>query len=270
MQRRQLLKGVGVLSTTALAGCEGRLIGEPTMATDFSDSYPVSPETKVAISNRNGPVTVHPTDNDQLQILGSKQANSQSGLDSIDIEVITGERFVINVRFAAGSDFANRSVDLDIGIPTGVNVDIVNTANGDVTVRGVRGDVNATTVNGTVQLQDISGFVRGSSTNGNVTVQNCTGITGARTTNGSVEVDILAMRENVHCQSSNGNVVARVGPDISAAIRLSTNTGTAQVQDLSYTTTVSKQGYIVGSLRGGQTPLLFLGTNNGDVTLKPI
>lgn len=183
--------------------------------------------------------------------------------------MVEGERFGINVRFSTGSGFSNRQMDLSVGTPEGVAVDTANTANGDVTVTGARGDLTAATVNGDVELTDVSGFVRGDSSNGNVRIRNCAGVTGARTSNGTVDVEIRALRTDVTCYSSNGDVTVRVGPDVSAAIRLSTTSGNARVEGVSATTDTDRRGYITGRLRGGTSPLLSVGSNNGDVRLVP-
>lgn len=123
--------------------------------------------------------------------------------------------------------------------------------------------------NGNVEVTDVSGVVRGTTTNGNVRIRNTAGLSETRTGNGNVDIELMSMRSDVTCYASNGTVTVRVGPDVSAAIRLSTNTGTAAVRDLPYTTTIDRKGYIVESLRSGDSPLLYLGTNNGDVTLRP-
>lgn len=175
---------------------------------------------------------------------------------------------MINVRFTSGSDFSNRRVDLSVSLPDGVVLDAANTVNGGVTVSDVRGDVNAATVNGDVEVTDVAGFVSAESTNGDVRIRGCTGVTGARTTNGRVDAEILAVRGDVTCSTANGEVVVRVGDDLSTAFRLSTNAGNASVSGVSHTTAVQRERYVAGSLRGGEEPLLFLRANNGDVTLQ--
>lgn len=268
VKRRRFFAGVAVSVVGLLSGCVDDIVGSP-VSEPFSTDHTVSDETTVTVSNRNGPVTVQQADGDRVTVSGTKRASSQEALDSIDIDVVEGEQFMINVRFGSGSDFSNRNVALTVDIPTGVAVDRATTANGDVSVTGVRGDLTATTTNGDVDVADVSGFVRGETTNGDVQIRATTGLTRARTINGAVDVELHSMRDDVTCSSSNGDVTARVGPDVAAAIRLSTNTGTTAVRDLPYTTTVDRSGYIRGSLRDGESPVLHLQTNNGDVTLQP-
>lgn len=248
MHRRRLLSGAGTVTAAALAGCVDDLLREP-VTQSFSDSYAVSGVTTVSVSNRNGPVSIRRTSGAELTVSGETRAATRRGLDSVTVDVVEGETFVVTVRFESGSEFSNRRVDLTVEVPEGVAVDSASTANGDVTVENVRGDLATTTANGTVQVTDVSGYVRGETANGNVRIRGCRGVTGARSTNGNVDV--------------------RVGPDVSTPIRFSTNSGTARVRDLPYTAETERRGYLVGSLLGGTSPLMFLATNNGDLTLSP-
>lgn len=269
MKRREYIAGVGFGVAGSLTGCVDDLTGAP-VTEEFSTDHAVDEETTVTITNRNGPVTVQEASDDRLTVSGTKRASSQEALDSVDIDIVEGEQFVITVRFGTGSDFSNRNVALTVDVPPGVAVDRAATANGNVSVTGVRGDLTAVTTNGTVDVADVAGFVRGETTNGDVQIRATTGVTGARSSNGAVDVELHSTRDDVTCSSSNGDVTVRVGPDVAAAIRLSTNSGTTAVRDLPYTTTAERSGYISGSLRDGESPVLHLETNNGDVTLQPV
>lgn len=224
----------------------------------------------MTVTNRNGSVTITDSADDRLRVSGEKRATSQDGLDSMEVEVITDERVAVQVKFADSSEFTNRSVDLTVALPNGAAIGRALTTNGSVRASDVTGDLQATTTNGSVELRDIDGFVRAKTTNGNVTVRNTAGLLGARSTNGNVDVEVAAMRSDVDCVTSNGDVTARVGPDVAAAFRLSTNSGSAVVEELEHSTSVDRRDYVVGSLRGGESPTLYLGTNNGSVLLRPI
>lgn len=264
-RRRFVAAGAGAVG--ALAGCLGSAFGE-TVTETVSESYDVGPETVVSVSNRNGDVTVDPTDDDELSLTGEKRANSESGLDSISIDVTEGERFSVEVTFQSGSDFESRSVDLTVAVPDGVRVTRAATENGDVSAGGVRGDLEARTSNGTVELFDVDGFVGAETTNGDVVVRDTTGLDGARTTNGDVDVDLLAMRGDVTCRSVNGDVTVAAGEDVSAAIRMETDTGEATVEGIPHTVENQRRGFVRGQLRGGGERTLSLRTTNGDVRLE--
>lgn len=275
MDRRTALAAAATTMTSALAGCSTDLFGSQA-SSSFESEHTVSAETVVAVSNRNGAVTVTQSADDKLRLSGEKRAKTQEGLDSLSVETIDGERFVVQVQFPNESDFSKRSVDLTVAVPRGTSIDRAFTTNGDVEASGVQGDLHATTTNGSVELSDIRGFVRAETSNGNVKVRNTAGLDGAQTSNGTVDAELAAMRGDVNCRSSNGSVTVRVGPDVSTAFRLSTNIGSAEVRGLDYTAEVERDTYVVGGLRGGDgsgdgdgdAQTLSLTTSNGDVTLR--
>lgn len=268
MNRRRLLAGTASVGLGALAGCTSGFFAR-TVSENFSRTYDVSTGTTLSVDNRNGSVLVQRTDGDQLRVAGAKRGSTREALDSISIDAVEGEQFVVDVSFAGSDPTWDRSVTLTIDVPEGVTVDRVASENGGVTVTDVRGDVDATTSNGDVDVSDVDGFVALETVNGSVSARNTTGLRAARTTNGEVDVDLLAMRGDVRCASSNGSVTVRVGPDVAAGFRLTTSNGGATVGDLEYTATTTRDDVVEGRLRGGTTPTLVLSSENGDVTLRP-
>lgn len=268
MHRRALLASTASALPVGLAGCLGGVFGTPATAS-FERRYDVSEEAVLTVANRNGAVTVRDTDAEQVTVAGEKRAGTESALDTITVDVVTGEQFTVEARFGGGSNFTSRSVDLTVDVPEGVTVESVETANGQVSVDGVAGDVSASSSNGGVEVTDVDGYVACDTSNGDVRVRETTGVTTARTSNGSVDVELLAMRDDVTCRSTNGSVTVRVGPDVSAAFRLSTSNGDAEVRDVPHTVSSSGRGVVEGQLRGGTSPRLRLESSNGDVTLRP-
>jgi len=254
--------------TGALAGCSTELFGS-TVTRSFESDHDVSEDSVVTVTNRNGSVTVTDSADEKLRVSGEKRAASQDGLDSMAVEGVNGARVAVRVAFADGEEFSNRSVDLTVALPGTAEIERARTANGSIRASDVGGDLRAITTNGSVELRDLYGFVHAETTNGNVTVRNTTGLAGARSTNGNVDVELKKMDGDVDCVSSNGDVTVRVGPEIAAGFRLSTNTGNATIRDLDYTASVERERYIVGSLRDVQWPKLYLGTNNGTCCWAP-
>ncbi|MFC7131713.1 MULTISPECIES: DUF4097 family beta strand repeat-containing protein [Salinibaculum] len=267
MKRRALLACSGTALAAGLAGCTGSLFGS-RVTESFDRSYDVADGATLTVSNRNGDVEVRDTDGDQLAVSGEKRAPRQSGLDAISVDVSTGEEIAVDVDLGSGSSFSNRSVELTVEVPDGVAVDSASSSNGRVTVADVAGDVDASSSNGQVEVTDVDGYVRCETSNGDIRTRNTTGLRGAQTSNGTVDVEVLAMRDDVTCRSTNGSVTVRVGPEVVAAFRLSTSNGDAEVRDVEHTVTTSRNKRIEGRLNGGTEPLLRLETTNGDVTLR--
>lgn len=250
-------------TASCVLGTRGRYTAE------FETTHDLPGEATVSISNRTGPVTVRPAADDQLRVVGTKHAESQAGLEAITLDVVTGEQALVDVGYTAGSAFAGRQVVLTVELPPQAGVNLATTASGDVSVRDVRGNVSAGTGRGTVTVTDVEGYVRAASGNGDVSVDETTGLVSARTGRGRVEATVRSMRQDVSCRSGDGPVTVGVGPDVSAAIRLSATNGTATVRDLPQTTESAGQGHVEGQLRGGESPLLFLRSANGDLLLQP-
>ncbi len=265
MQRRALLSS-GLVAVGSLAGCVGSF--GTTAAEEVSETHAVSPETVVSVSNRNGDVTVDPTDAAELTVTGRKQASSEAALDSTTVEVSPGEQFTIRVDFESGSEFDTRSVDLTVAVPDGVRVDRAGTENGDVNVGGVAGDVAAETTNGDVELYGVDGYVTAETTNGSARVRDATGLDGARSANGDVDADLYSLREDVTCRTRNGDVTVAVGEDVAAAIRLSADAGDATVEGVPHTVDEERSGFVRGRVRGGGDRTVSLRSTNGDVTLE--
>jgi DUF4097 and DUF4098 domain-containing protein YvlB len=267
MDRRALLASTGSVFVASLAGCLG--VFDADVTSDFENSYDVTDGATLAVDNRNGDVNVESADGDQLVVAGEKRASSESALETIQVDVTGEESVAVDVTFESGAGFSSRSVDLTVAVPDGVTVEAAASSNGDVTVEDVTGDVAATTSNGEVEMTDVDGYVRCETSNGDVRARGTTGLTGARTSNGTVDVELLAMRGDVTCRSTNGSVTCRVGPDVAAAIELTTSNGDATVRDLEHTVSRSRESSIEGELRGGGDTRLRLVSSNGDVTLRP-
>ncbi len=269
MQRRALLTGIGATLAAGSAGCLSAVLGT-TVTESFENSYDIAEGTPLVITNRNGPVTVEDTDGEQLVVSGEKEASSDSALDDISVDLTKGEQSTVDVTFSTDSEFESQRVDLAVEVPDGVPVQRAETANGDTTVRDVRGDIEATTSNGDVTVTDVDGVVRCETSNGDVQVRGATGVTEARTSNGLVDAELLSIDDDVTCASSNGTVTVRAGPDVACAYVLTTSNGSASVEDLQHTTVESDRGSLEGRLRGGTEPTLRLESTNGDVTLRAV
>lgn len=268
MRRRTLLAGAGLAATAALAGCIETVDRGP-VSREFDDAHDVDDGVAVVVTNPNGPVTVEKHGGSRVRVSGVKHARTEEGLDSITVAVEAGDPYRVAVEFATEPDDRTRRVDLTVEVPDRATVSRVAGQNGVVTVEGVAGDLEAVSSNGDVEVTGVEGFVRCRTDNGDVTARDCDGLDAARTANGEVDVDLLDMRGDVACTSSNGPVTAHVDQDISAAIELRTTNGSAKVQDLPYEAATETRNVVVGSLRGGEDPLLSLETGNGDVTLRP-
>jgi hypothetical protein len=261
-RRRAVLASAGTALTAVLAGC-----ATGTVTREFEDSYAVE-AGPLTVANDNGDVTVQPAAGPELTVAGTKRAGSSAGLAEVAVDVATEDGAAVTVSTDPGW-FGRQSASLTVLTPERLAVERVDTANGDVTVQGVGGDVTAVTSNGRVELVDIEGAVRAETSNGDVRVRETTGLRGVRTSNGEVDAELFAIDGDVSCESSNGRVTVRVGPDVAADFDLSTSNGEAVVENVPHTVTASGDDELRGRLRGGGEDTLTLSSSNGDVRIRP-
>lgn len=255
---------------SGLSGCVDSLMGS-TITESYESFHHTEPGAHLEVVNVNGTVQVDRRSGDDLRISGEKRAASRDGLAAISISVTTGDRVVVEVDLGDRAGFDRRGVDLEVAVPDSMIVDRVSTQNGSITINDVSGDVSAATSNGSITVEGVDGYVSGETSNGSITIRDTTGIDGTSSSNGSLELDIRSIREDTTCRTSNGDIVARAGPDLAVGIDLQTSLGSVSVDDLPYSAEVESRSRITaGSLRGGTDPVLFLRTSNGDITLEPI
>ncbi|MCT9095399.1 DUF4097 domain-containing protein [Haloarchaeobius sp. HME9146] len=263
--RRDLIGAGAAALTLGLAGCTGLAVSTEVR----SDSYVVDGGTLV-VETSNGDVLVEPTYGEQLDVAYTMQTNGpRSEFDRVSVDVETGaENRVVASIDASGFIPLSVSVDLRIRVPEGVRVVGAKTANGDIIVENVAGDLVAETDNGDVQVTDVEGYVTLRSTNGDVTARNIQGLDAAVSTNGAVDVDVLGLRGDAEVRSSNGDVTARLDPSLQAALEAKTSNGEVTWRDIELVTTTWDDNEVQGNINGGNSPLIRVQSSNGDVTIR--
>lgn len=278
MRRRHFLAAAGVAATAGTAGC-ATPFGD-THEEEFTETYPADERTALSVFAHNGDVTVTGTDRDDVRVDAVKRATGdESDLDRVRIEV--SEEFE-SITVRVDRDEENPpdetvSVDLDIGVPAGMDINNLSTTNGDVDLEDAGGDADLEytgdtrlqTENGDLRAVGVEGFPSLETTNGDVTVEGGRGVTWAATTNGDVDVEMEAFpaRESITLHSTNGDVTASVPEDLDANVTLVTGTGEAEVVDLSLSDTTTTWTLIEGVLGEGG-PTFGLESTTGDVTLR--
>jgi len=110
--------------------------------------------------------------------------------------------------------FGNCSVDYRIQVPAGTPVRIRDSS-GDLTVAGVRGEVDVRTGSGNVHVREVVGPVSATTSSGDVTLTRTEGDVRARTSSGNVIGEQLAGRR-IEARTSSGDVrveAVRTPPD---------------------------------------------------------
>jgi hypothetical protein len=142
------------------------------------------------------------------------------------------------------------NVDFEVRLPKGVHVGAWS-VNGEVSVDGATGEVEAGSVNGSVDATSSGGPVQASSVNGTV----------------HARMGRVGSNEDLDFSSVNGNVIAEFGEDIDAQIELSTVNGRFQTDwPVTITGRVDPRHLRATIGKGGRR--IRLSTVNGNVELR--
>lgn len=196
----------------------------------------------------NGGIEVVAWDRDEVRVLakvvgrGSSEARAREIAEQIEIE--TGA-----IVRADGPSVRRREgwwVSYRIEVPARYDLWLEST-NGGVSVRGVRGLIRLETTNGGVRLDGVGGDVR------------------ARTTNGGMRVGLSGSRwegEGLEATTTNGGVVLEVPEDYSAHLEAGTRNGGFRV-DFPITVSGQIRRTLSTDLGAGGAPIRVRTTNGG-------
>ena len=116
-----------------------------------------------------------------------------------------------NNEITIGSSVHNRGVDIEVQVPSRVNLKLLAHNNGDVVVDGAEGDIEVTNHNGDIRLTNVGGSVVANTHNGNVRVT-LTRVTTDKAMaftsfNGDVDVTLPATaKANLKLRSDRGEI----------------------------------------------------------------
>ena len=178
-------------------------------------SYPLAAGGSVALDNVNGDVSIEVWERNEVRVYAVKSASSPELLDELEVKVDAGKNQVrIDTHYPSmrGSDHERRrftKVEYTLTVPRTAMLDEIELVNGNLTVVGVEGGIDAGTVNGNVMVRD------------------CAGNTNLGTVNGGIEahIDRLAFGDKLDMESVNGRLDLYLAASIGADLRADTVNG---------------------------------------------
>ena len=223
-------------------------------------SFDVIKGARVSVENINGDISVVGDSVKQVTIVANKKAGKQEYMDELEIVVDASEDYVrIETRhpdssggwFNWGND-SSGSVSYELLVPMDVNLDSIDTVNGDVTFESVDGEVNAGTVNGTIEV---------SGANADVDLE---------TVNGSIKAvfDELGSGQRVKADTVNGKITIYLPGDASATVVAETVNGSIDADDFGLEVEKGFVGRDLDGEIGGGDARVSLDAVNGSIRIK--
>lgn len=166
MNNKSVLVGLVALSFSFVASAD---------VTDVIEkSYDFSNDGKVNLSNVNGDVRIDSCDCSQLQLKATIEASDQETRDRITIEIdADSDEISVKTKYAKrDKDWNNRNrhskVTYELTVPSGVALSDIDLVNGDLTIEGVKGKLNANLVNGDLRSDGLTSNTEANTVNGDI------------------------------------------------------------------------------------------------------
>ena len=186
----------------------------------FEQTYPLSRNGNVSVSNVNGSITVEAWDRDEVRLEATKIADSKETLADVEIKVeSTADSFRVEVDYKGwrwnnkGNENKNKKIEVEfrLSVPRTASLNEVETVNGSVTVSNFTNLTKISTVNGNVTATNLRGTASLSTVNGQV-MADFDRVEGASkinlsTVNGQVNLVLPSdVNATVKADSLNGNI----------------------------------------------------------------
>ena len=217
MSKKRLILCLVALAALALTAADSlnaqSRAGEVTE--EFHQTYPLSGNGRVSLTNISGAVRVVAWDRDEVKVDAVKHAYSPERLREAQIRVdasasrvrIETEYPYSTLRWSDERRHENpASVEYTLTVPRGASVGEINLVNGGLTVEGLAGPVNASSVNGPVRASGLTGAVNLSVVNGRL----------------DATLDRLNESGAVHLSAVNGPLTVTIPSDSNAVVQAST------------------------------------------------
>jgi DUF4097 and DUF4098 domain-containing protein YvlB len=137
-------------------------------------SYELEPGGRISLENVNGDVEITGGPGNTVQITAEKRADNAADLAKLTIKIKADANAIrietVHEKSESRWFGSNNSgeVSYTLLVPATANLDTISTINGEVTIKGVSGSVNAESVNGDLKLQNLISDVSLETTNGGI------------------------------------------------------------------------------------------------------
>lgn len=196
---------------------------------DFHYSYPQTAGGRLTLENFNGSVEITGWDQNTVDVSGTKYAESESLLHSMQIEASNSGNAVRIKTTRPDPHHGNMGARYVVKVPRQTELAEILSSNGSLRIESIDGNAHLNTSNGSVHLAKIQGNVEAHSSNGNIEVQDVKGNVNFRTSNGGVHADNVSGA--FEAETSNGGIRAHLRDTESGRpIRLGTSNGSIDLE----------------------------------------
>ncbi len=179
----------------------------------FEQTYPLSANGRLSVSNVNGPIVIEAWDRNEVQLVAIKTADTKERLADVDIKVDAKPDYIsietdygdwkVRNNGDRGRDRGRLDVAYNLMVPRGAVLNEIETVNGSVTVSNFTNMTRISAVNGTVKATNLRGTASLSTVNGEV----------------SADFDRLDAGSKISLETVNGRINLVIPSDANATLR---------------------------------------------------
>jgi DUF4097 and DUF4098 domain-containing protein YvlB/uncharacterized membrane protein len=183
----------------------------------FEQTYPLSPNGRVSVSNVNGSISVETWNRNEVKLEWIKNGDSKESLGEVEIKIdARQDSFSVQTNYldwkrpgASGRTYNRLTVEYRLIVPQNAVLDEIET------------------VNGTVSIKNASNVTKASAVNGEIRATNLRGAATLSTVNGTVEADFDQMQtgSRISLETVNGTVNLTIPSDANATVKADTVNG---------------------------------------------
>ncbi len=207
----------------------------------------VGDQPRLVVVDFAGTVTILAGDADTIEVIATKRANTESRLDSIDVDWSQDELRVEITAQRGRPSGGNVSVDLDITAPPGTEIDLrlgagdvriedilgeisVQTGTGDLDVRAGGASINLSTGTGDVHVEDVDGELVVSTGTGDLELKGCDGRAELHSGTGDIVYQGRPEGDSFF-ETGVGDIILKLPSDADVEIELTSGFGDVKVRD---------------------------------------
>lgn len=246
------------MAGVALLMLSSTIVADVTETEEFS--FDVDPGARISVENVNGDITVTGDSGSKVQVVAHKRAGKQEYLDKLEIVIDASDDYVrietqhpdSNGGWFNWGNNSSGSVSYELLVPEDVDLDSIETVNGDVNVEAVGGEVKAGTVNGTVSVSGLVSDV------------------DLETVNGGIKAVFaeLGAGQRVKADTVNGKIAIYLPADASARIVAETVNGSIDADDFGLKVEKGFVGRDLDGEIGSGDASVSLDAVNGSIRIK--
>lgn len=249
---------MGVWAVTGLLVFSTALTADVKETEEFD--FEVNSGARISLENINGEISISGGSGDTVHVVAKKKAGKQEYLDELKVVIDADEDYIrIETRhpkseggwFKWGND-SSGSVSYELTVPKGVDLDAIETVNGDVIIESVSGKVKAGTVNGSLKISGLAADVDLETVNGSV----------------KAEFDTLGEGQRVNAEAVNGRISITLPANASARIDAETVNGSIDADDFGLEPEKGFVGRDLSGEIGGGAARISLDTVNGSIRIS--